>query len=1022
MQDFEYRAQFQGAAQAEGFQAVKAPDPTPLMEKNAQIEQNNMEAAAQARLSAMQEQEKFRQIYEDKRLQQLAAFSETLSNVAVKAAQAYNESELLAGLNEDLHNPVANAAEQAEYDQQVRQLKEEDDKFQTGIDSLEKAGARKEQTERLRFAGGWRGYGQKLRQMAEIGNKIKPYLEDAFTADNQTPIPDPLNPGQTFTPVEAVERGEEYVEAAMNVLTNLFFSENRVMDYNRGLVNNALMPAVRKAREEISQTTRTTIVKNRQEAAKQDAKNVFIANAGSANPLNTSFSDLVLTLARSGGMSKSEAVVEAIKITTEAEKAGVLTRDQTSKIFGEIHTPTGKTVEESFPIQIGLARQKIKTQEYDEENLNDKINKQEADNKAEELVAQFELEDPTKETVMEIAEAHRKEFNLAKPSPLLTYWADNQSSDVRDLKQQTKDAYAEARSGTLTTNELTKQFPMLVKSGVPQDLANLVEANDKLAQIPEQDFRTAETNLNNAVTNIVGVDMLKEGLSNMSAVKARNALSDRLRTTAGQLMLSNDPKYQGAHGWRNALADAGQVLESEIQKNEKTSLFYREGFGPDAKFVNFVDKTGATGRQIDASTTLATDIRESAVADAKLGGLGSLTDTEDPLFEVPEIKALNESGALSVNTGPGYKLNVYVRNYNRATGNPDLYITHDDALDALLNARNIDRATPRRDASKKDEYEETAKKNRLMKLIASPTSAGLNHVAVVGGHPPVTIRTGQDGVTDVMQAAVHYKMPPNLTPLAGAVFALESARGTKPSGVNNFFGIKGGGTVRTTTEYAGQVTQAEFKNYDSPLQSVNDFGKLLTEDPRYAAVVAAKTPKEAAIALQKAGYATDPEYANKLLSIYRDMGINPDVPFSNHRLIAESPYSDPSTMGASARKFITGNTGTSTGPHVHVGYQVNGAFVDPSPILNRLYVKGEPLAENFDKTSGYGSRIHPVHGTKKFHRGIDYATPTGTPITVRGAAYVESVTDSSGGGVISVYRLPGGSEILLMHGHRSNLR
>ena len=75
MQDFEYRAQFQGAAQAEGFQAVKAPDPTPLMEQNAQIEQNNMEAQARARLSDMQEQEKFRQVYEDKRLQQLAAFS-----------------------------------------------------------------------------------------------------------------------------------------------------------------------------------------------------------------------------------------------------------------------------------------------------------------------------------------------------------------------------------------------------------------------------------------------------------------------------------------------------------------------------------------------------------------------------------------------------------------------------------------------------------------------------------------------------------------------------------------------------------------------------------------------------------------------------------------------------------------------------------------------------------------------------------------------------------------------------------
>ena len=73
-------------------------------------------------------------------------------------------------------------------------------------------------------------------------------------------------------------------------------------------------------------------------------------------------------------------------------------------------------------------------------------------------------------------------------------------------------------------------------------------------------------------------------------------------------------------------------------------------------------------------------------------------------------------------------------------------------------------------------------------------------------------------------------------------------------------------------------------------------------------------------------------------------------------------------------------------------------------------------------TSGYGSRVHPVHGTRKFHRGVDYATEVGTQITVRGARYVTTYTDTSGGGVMSIYRLPGGGEILLMHGSKDNLR
>ncbi len=205
------------------------------------------------------------------------------------------------------------------------------------------------------------------------------------------------------------------------------------------------------------------------------------------------------------------------------------------------------------------------------------------------------------------------------------------------------------------------------------------------------------------------------------------------------------------------------------------------------------------------------------------------------------------------------------------------------------------------------------------------------------------------------------------------------------------------------------------------MQSVYDFGQLLNE-PRYAAVKAAKTPKEAAIALRQAGYATDPDYVSKVMRLYDDMGIDPNVPFSNQRLLAESPYSDPSTMGVAARKFITGNTGSSTGAHVHVGYIKQGEYVNPSPILDRLLIKGKPINDGrFDMSSGYGSRFHPIDKVYKPHRGIDYATEAGTQITVRGATYVDTQYDPKGG-VISIYRLPGGSEILLMHGSKSNMR
>ena len=90
----------------------------------------------------------------------------------------------------------------------------------------------------------------------------------------------------------------------------------------------------------------------------------------------------------------------------------------------------------------------------------------------------------------------------------------------------------------------------------------------------------------------------------------------------------------------------------------------------------------------------------------------------------------------------------------------------------------------------------------------------------------------------------------------------------------NLFGIKAGpkwtGKVAevTTTEYVDGVakkTVAKFRAYDSYDASFRDYARLITETPRYAqAKKQTSSPLAFASGLQRAGYATDPEYANKL--------------------------------------------------------------------------------------------------------------------------------------------------------------
>lgn len=115
--------------------------------------------------------------------------------------------------------------------------------------------------------------------------------------------------------------------------------------------------------------------------------------------------------------------------------------------------------------------------------------------------------------------------------------------------------------------------------------------------------------------------------------------------------------------------------------------------------------------------------------------------------------------------------------------------------------------------------------------------------------------------------------------------ALESGWGRREikgrDGTNshNLFGIKAGPGWKgktvdaVTTEYVNGVAQRrveKFRAYDSYADSFKDYARLLTNNPRYEKVLAsAGDATKFAQGLQRAGYATDPNYAAKLASIIK---------------------------------------------------------------------------------------------------------------------------------------------------------
>ena len=127
-------------------------------------------------------------------------------------------------------------------------------------------------------------------------------------------------------------------------------------------------------------------------------------------------------------------------------------------------------------------------------------------------------------------------------------------------------------------------------------------------------------------------------------------------------------------------------------------------------------------------------------------------------------------------------------------------------------------------------------------------------------------------------SAVKSKIPASFTV---AEAALESAWGASQLARDafNLFGVKAdrawGGAVLTmpTREYLGggkwAMVQARWRKYSDWLGSVTDHAQFLLTNPRYRPAFQHAGGEGFTRAVAAAGYATDPQYADKIISIIR---------------------------------------------------------------------------------------------------------------------------------------------------------
>ena len=113
-------------------------------------------------------------------------------------------------------------------------------------------------------------------------------------------------------------------------------------------------------------------------------------------------------------------------------------------------------------------------------------------------------------------------------------------------------------------------------------------------------------------------------------------------------------------------------------------------------------------------------------------------------------------------------------------------------------------------------------------------------------------------------------------------------RGVDGQSSHNLFGIKADarwrGEVarsRTLEYFDGKpvTVSAAFRAYDDFGAAFDDYADFIAQNPRYReALTHAADPKAYVQALQRAGYATDPNYAQKILQIHQQIGAHGAAP------------------------------------------------------------------------------------------------------------------------------------------------
>lgn len=561
------RAGYESTVKSRGFQPIVAPDLSPQLRNNAQVEERNYQKLNEA-LSIEEKLQATADRLNLEEAKQLIPFAEGMGKL-VKAGFEKKADEEIAKGKALAYKFGVPESQQKLYQEGVAKAREGHRVIQGMVADAEKDGEPAEVLEMFKSLSGYTKIGFTQAMAERAGKEHFNWINEQLRSNNTLIIKD--RDGNEFTPAQV---GNDPVRGAMALakLNEEFFKVYGLTNVNNALLNEHTFPYMRENEGKLMNALRKQFSIERS-AVQQHEYNEMLSTNGDVLAYIEGMQN---TRDENGALLGKTGAWKAFwSRLTLLDEANQLSEQQIAQMKGYIDPDTKKSVGDRWAAQWGKF-DKERSDRRRKDYYNSKAEDQIAFEKDELAAHRWLMENPgaTSEEVLKIHEA-LSDKHKGKKSQIVLDWATERSSDAVAAKTLDKRFDQLYSIGALTTEQVRKAPSTVREKWMPRAI-ELEKQNAEMGKFTEH-----MNTLKNTVLKTVGVSQSNQIVTNLGEMVA-GELQGKFRARTYELIRSQgmDP----ATAAQTAFMEVRQEYLS-AQNDANNSYYFNK---KEREFTNFL--------------------------------------------------------------------------------------------------------------------------------------------------------------------------------------------------------------------------------------------------------------------------------------------------------------------------------------------------------------------------------------------------------------------------------------------------